>query len=83
MADNKPSRRPTETPNSVQPIQVNFSDDLSEYIRTDVDPTGRYAKQPTRKEKLGFALIYVFIIVLIVIGLLGGVGQRVLEGLLR
>jgi len=63
---------------------VTFSPDLSEYIRTSVDPTGRYSKPATRQEKLSFALVYVFIGGMIVVGLLsGGVGRKLFEDLLR
>lgn len=64
--------------------QVTFSPDLSEYIRTGVDPTGRYSKTATRHEKLTFALVYVFIGVMIVVGLLSsGLGRKLFEDLLR
>ena len=64
--------------------QVTFSPDLSEYIRTGVDPTGRYSKSVSRQEKRSFVLIYVFIGVMIVVGLLsGGVGRKLFEDLLR
>lgn len=84
MTDNKQSLRPTDMPNAVQPIQVQFSEDLSEYIRTGVDPTGRYAKPPTRKENVGVALVYAFLIIMFLVGLLGGgVGRKLFEDLLR
>lgn len=71
-------RKPSE------PSQVTFSPDLSEYIRTGVDPTGRYSKPPTRQDKRRFALVYVFIGVMIVIGLLSsGVGRKLFEDVLR
>lgn len=73
-SERKPSKHP----------QVTFSQDLSDYIRTGVDPTGRYSKPPTRLGKLNFALVYVFIGVMIIVGLLSGViGRKLLEDLLR
>lgn len=80
MAESKYS----ETPKPIQGIQVQFSDDLAEYIRTGVDPTGRFAQPPTRREKANFALVYVFFIIMFMVGLLGGgVGRTLFEGLLR
>lgn len=65
-------------------IHVNFSEDLANYIRTGVDPTGRYAKPPTHKENIGVALVYAFLIFMFLVGLLGGgVGRKLFEELLR
>jgi len=78
------SPRSTHRDNSPEVIQINFSEDLANYIRTGVDPTGRYAKPPTRKENIGFALGYAFIILMMLVGLLGGrVGRQLFEALLR
>jgi len=71
-------RKPSE------PTQVIFSSDLSEYIRTGVDPTGRYSKSAPRHEKRSFVLIYIFLGMMIIVGLLsGGFGRRLIEDLLR
>lgn len=71
-------RKPSES------IQVTFSPELSEYIRTGVDPTGHYAKPATLQEKRSFALVYVFIGVMIVVGFLSdGLVCRLIEDLLR
>lgn len=83
MTEQLQSPQPSDRKAS-EPTLVNFSQDLSEYIRTGVDSTGRYSKPATRHEKLGFALVYIFIGVMIVVGLLGaGVGRKLLEDLLR
>lgn len=79
--DHSPRSSAHETSKS---SQVTFPPDLSEYIRTGVDPTGRYAEPATRSEKRSFALVYVFIGVMIIVGLLSsGVGRKLLEELLR
>lgn len=71
------SSRSKDSPKRPEVIHVNFSEDLSNYIRTGVDPTGRYAKPPTRKENIGVALVYAFIIFMMLVGLLsGGVGRN-------
>ena len=65
-------------------VRIQFSQDLTEYIRTGVDTTGRYAKPPTRNENLGVALGYAFIIFMMLVGLLGGgVGRKLFEELVR
>lgn len=80
--DKNPRSKHRDNPPEV--IYVNFPEDLASYIRTGVDPTGRYAKPPTRKENIGIALGDAFIILMILVGLLGGgVGRQLLETLLR
>ena len=80
--ENKSQPSSESTPS--EPIQVTLSPELSEYIRTGVDPTGRYSKPASRQEKVSFALVYVFIGVMIVVGLLSsGLGRKLLEDLLR
>ena len=67
-----------------QGAHIHFSDDLANYIRTGVDPTGRYAKPPTREENYGVALGYAFIVFVMLVGLLsGGVGRTLFEALIR
>lgn len=78
------SPRSTHGDNSPDVIHVNFPEDLANYIQTGVDPTGQYAKPPTRKENIGIALGYAFIILMMLVGLLGGgVGRQLFEALLR
>ena len=78
------SPRPIDIGDEPKAVQIKFSEDLANYIRTGVDPTGRYAKPPTIKEKLGIALGYAFIIFMMLVGLLGGgVGRRLFEELVR
>lgn len=78
------SLRSTHRDNSPEVVHINFPEDLANYIRTGVDPTGRYTKTPTRKENIGFALGYAFIILVMLVGLLGGgVGRQLFEALLR
>lgn len=80
MAESKHSG----TSKPIQGVQVQFSEDLAEYIRTGVDPTGRYAQPPTRSEKVNFALVYVFFLFMFMVGLLGsGVGRTLFEGLVQ
>lgn len=83
MSEENQSQRSSERKPS-ESVQVTFSPDLSEYIRIGVDPTGRYSKPATRQEKRGFALGYVFIGLMIVVGFLsGGLGRTLFEELLR
>lgn len=78
------SPRSKHRDNLTDVVQINFSEDLASYIRTGVDPTGRYAKPPTRKENIRFALGYTFIILMILVGLLGGgVGRKLIEELIQ
>lgn len=78
------SPRSKHRDNPAEVIHANFPEDLANYIRTGVDPTGRYAKPPTRKENIGFALGYAFIILMMLVGLLGGgVGRQLFEALLQ
>ena len=78
------SPRPTHTDDEPEVVQIKFSEDLAIYIRTGVDPTGRYGKPATRAEKYGIALGYAFIIIMFLTGLLGGgVGRRLFEELVR
>ena len=82
--DRRNQSQPSSERMPSEPTQVTFSPELSEYIRTGVDPTGRYSKAESSQEKLSFALVYTFIGVMIVVGLLGaGVGRKLLEDLLR
>lgn len=78
------SPKSIDSPNRPEVVHLNFSKDLANYIRTGVDPTGRYAKPPTRKENIGFVLVYAFIIFMMLVGLLGGgVGRKLIDELLR
>lgn len=80
MIDDTQSPQPTNDLDDVsrQPPPFKFSDDLANYIRTGVDPTGRYAKPPTQHEKAAFACGYLFLIVMFLTGLLSGVGRHLL-----
>ncbi|MBA3920546.1 MAG: hypothetical protein H0X31_02085 [Nostocaceae cyanobacterium] len=78
------STQSTHTDDEPEVVQIKFSEDLASYIRTGVDPTGRYGKPVTRAEKYGIALGYAFIIIMFLTGLLsGGVGRRLFEELVR
>lgn len=78
------NHRPIDTGHEPVVVQIKFSDDLANYIRTGVDPTGRYGKPATRAEKYGIALGYAFIIIIFLTGLLGGgVGRRLFEELVH
>jgi len=78
------SPRTIDTGDAPKVVHISFSDDLANYIRTGVDPTGRYAKPPTREENYGVALGYAFIIFMMLVGLLGGgVGRTLFEGLIQ
>lgn len=78
------STRSSHTDDEPKVVRIEFSGDLANYIRIGVDPTGRYAKPPTPKDNLGYALGYAFIIFMFLVGLFGGgTGRKMFEELVR
>ncbi|MBI1280119.1 MAG: hypothetical protein GC179_18465 [Anaerolineaceae bacterium] len=78
------SKRLSDSLAEPEVIQIKFSDDLTNYIKTGVDPSGRYAQPPTRKENIGVVLGYAFFGLMMLVGLLdGGVGHKLFEELVR
>ncbi len=81
MTDSQDHTSASSSPSAPSYSRVEFSQDLAEYIRTGVDPTGRYAQPTSKREQWSFSLFVcgLFLFFLVVGLLSGGVGRQLIE----